>query len=162
MHGSGGGDGSPVEARFERLEIREQRAPVVGEAEPAPVRERLVVRQLDVQRDVLEPVLAEKAGQLPQELPAATLPASLGAEIDEADVTEAVAELRLRQADDPTLCLGDDDSPFPQIRVGKRRWVGPRPVLIQVRGHELLHGRKVAFGGFANDHVAPASNPPRR
>jgi hypothetical protein len=38
-----------LQAQAERVEIGEQGSPVVGEAEPAPVRERLVIRQLDVQ-----------------------------------------------------------------------------------------------------------------
>ncbi len=68
-----------------------QRTAVVREPEPAPVRKRLFVRHLDVQRDVLDSLVAEVGGEVSHELLATPLPADLGPNVDEADVTRGRA-----------------------------------------------------------------------
>src|SRR6185312_9724993 len=103
---AGGADAVALEALLERVEVGQQRAAVVGEAEAAPVGERLVVRKLDVQRDVLEALLAKARDELAEELVAAAFPSCLRLEVDETDVPEAVAFVSLGHADDLAFLLG--------------------------------------------------------
>ena len=73
----------PVSLRSSDSRSVQERAAVVREAEPAPVRERLVVRELDVQRDVLEPLLAEVRDEVADERRCPAAPARLGLQVDE-------------------------------------------------------------------------------
>ena len=108
---------------------------------------------------MLDSLLAKVRDEFPDELLAGALPARLGADVEEADVTQAGAELSLREPDHLAVRVGDDDAAFPEIRVGqRRRRERPRPVLVQVGGDELLEHGEIRLRGLASRHCDASSS----